>query len=114
VPIYYRVDIGQQFPEQRANPDVPHWEAFVEIPDNVRKTVKGSLQWHAMETALTAIDRLRSVNDPLFKPHSRLAQRVDFDVTREAYPELDLRFPEFITSGECPRMVPEKTHSELP
>ena len=25
MPVYYRVDIGEEFPEQRGTPDLPHW-----------------------------------------------------------------------------------------
>ena len=40
IPIHYRVEIGEEFPEQRENPNTPRWEALVEIPDEVQRTVK--------------------------------------------------------------------------
>jgi hypothetical protein len=113
-PVYYRVDIGQEFPDQRENPDVPRWEVLVEVPDDVRRGVKGSLQWHAMELARTAIGKLRAANDPYFQPHARQAQRVDFDAIREGHPERDFAFPDFITDDECRVWFLKKPHSELP
>jgi hypothetical protein len=92
IPSHYRVEIGEEFPEQRANPNTPRWEALVEIPDEVQRTVKAknlSLQWHAMELARTAIGKLTLINDPQFTPHARLAEKVHFDAVQRTYSAAD-------------------------
>jgi hypothetical protein len=116
IPVCYRVEICEERPEQRENPNTPRWEAFVEIPDEVRRTVKAknlSLQWHAMELAKTAIGRLRLVNDPQFTPHAQLAERVDFDAVPRTYSGVDFTFPHFITEDNCRIWFLRKPHSEL-
>ena len=116
IPIHYRVEIGEEFPEQRENPNTPRWEALVEIPDEVQRTVKAenlSLQWHAMELARTAIGKLTLINDPQFTPHARLAEKVHFDAVHRTYSAVDFTFPDFITEDNCRIWFLRKPHSEM-
>lgn len=116
IPVCYRVEIGEELPEQRENPNAPRWEAFVEIPDEVRRTVKAqnlNLQLHAMELARTAIGRHRLVNDPQFTAHARLAERVDFDAVRRTYSGVDFTFPHFVTEDNCRIWFLRKPHPEV-
>lgn len=112
--VYYFVEIAQEMPEERTDPDAPFWEALVEIPDNVENSLGNvSRQLHAREIARTAIGRLRSANDPDFKPHARRAWQVFFDGIRERYPETDFTFPHFVTDDRCQVWFLRKPHSEV-
>jgi hypothetical protein len=116
IPIHYRVEIGEEFPEQRENPNTPRWEALVEIPDEVQKTVEAknlSLQWHAMELARTAIGKLTLINDPQFTPQARLAEKVHFDAVHRTYSAVDFTSPDFITEDNCRIWFLRKPHSEM-
>jgi hypothetical protein len=116
MPVYYRVEIGQEFAEQPEIPNAPRWEALVEIPHEVQRTVKAqnlSLEWHAMELARTAIGKLRLINDPQFTPHARRAEKVDFDTIRRTYSAVDFTFPDFITEDNCRIWFLRKPHSEV-
>jgi hypothetical protein len=114
--VHYRVEIGEEFPERRENPDAPRWEALVEIPGEVQRTVKAknlSLEWHAMELARTAIGKLRLINDPQFTLHARHAEKVDFDAVRRTYSAVDFTFPHFISEDNCRIWFLRKPHSEV-
>jgi hypothetical protein len=116
MPVHYRVEIGEEIPDQRENPNAPRWEALVEITGELQRTVKAknlSLEWHAMELARTAIGKLRLVNDPQFTPHARRAEKVDFDTLRRTYSAVDFTFPDFITEDKCRIWFLRKPHSEL-
>jgi len=114
MPVYYRVDIGQEFPERQGTLICPIGKFSSKSQIMCGGTVKGSLQLHAMEIVKTAIGKLRSVNDPLFQPHAHQAERVDFDAICEAYPERDFTFPDFIPTTKCRAWFLKKSHSELP
>lgn len=113
--IYYHVEIAQQFPEGRDDPNAPRWEALVEMPDAGRRTVAKTIsrEWQAMEIAIEAINRLRLINDPKFEPHARWARAVNFDQLRAAYSEVDFTFPHFITDDNCRVWFLRKPHPEV-
>jgi hypothetical protein len=94
MPVCYRVDIGQEFPNQRKTSNVPHWELLVEILAEAQRTAKAqkwSLDGYAIELANTAIGKKTLVNDPHFKPYADEPQKVDFEKHAKLTPTVILR-----------------------
>src|SRR5258708_2176229 len=115
-PVHYRVEIGEEIPDQRANSNAPRWEALVEIPGELQRTVKAkkvSREWQAMELARTESGNLRLINVPKFTPPARRAEKVDFDALRRTYSAVDFTFPDFITEDKCRIWFLRKPHSEV-
>jgi hypothetical protein len=112
--ICYFVEIAQEMPEQRTDPNAPLWEALVAVPDEAERSVKReqAMARHGNRQNRHR-HRLRIVNDPDFKPHARRAWLVDFDGMRARYPETDFTFPDFITDDRCQVWFLRKPHLEV-